>query len=152
MWLEALQILVERIDEHPVRQVPLELRSGPRENEVPTGIGAGGELGEKARLADSGLTRNLERGRLPIREIGKSAIERAEFLGAPHDLLADEGHYLGTRINQGVRMEKSGCFPDVAVAPPRQARSMPRYLLHHRHEPEECGVEFAAFKGHTSPL
>ena len=29
---------------------------------------------------------------------------------------------------------------------------MPRYLLHHRHEPEECGVEFAAFKGHTSPL
>jgi hypothetical protein len=29
---------------------------------------------------------------------------------------------------------------------------MPRYLLHHRHEPEECGVVFAAFKGHESPL
>jgi hypothetical protein len=30
--------------------------------------------------------------------------------------------------------------------------SMPRYLLHHRHEPQECGVAFAAFKGHGSPL
>ena len=29
---------------------------------------------------------------------------------------------------------------------------MPRYLLHHRHEPGECGVAFAAFKGHASPL
>ena len=30
--------------------------------------------------------------------------------------------------------------------------SMPRYLLHHRHAPEQCGVAFAAFKGHASPL
>jgi hypothetical protein len=29
---------------------------------------------------------------------------------------------------------------------------MSRYLLHHRHEPDECGVVFAAFKGHDSPL
>jgi hypothetical protein len=29
---------------------------------------------------------------------------------------------------------------------------MPRFLLHHRHHPEECGVVFAAFKGHESPL
>jgi hypothetical protein len=27
-----------------------------------------------------------------------------------------------------------------------------RYLLEHRHEPRECGVVFAAFKGHDSPL
>ena len=26
------------------------------------------------------------------------------------------------------------------------------YLLHHRHEPGECGVVFASFKGHQSPL
>jgi hypothetical protein len=26
------------------------------------------------------------------------------------------------------------------------------YLLHHRHEPDECGVVFASFKGHDSPL
>jgi hypothetical protein len=29
---------------------------------------------------------------------------------------------------------------------------MHRYLLHHRHEPDECGVVFASFKGHGSPL
>jgi hypothetical protein len=29
---------------------------------------------------------------------------------------------------------------------------MPSFLIHHRHEPRECGVVFAAFKGHESPL
>jgi len=29
---------------------------------------------------------------------------------------------------------------------------MARFLLGHRHEPQECGVVFAAFKGHDSPL
>ena len=26
------------------------------------------------------------------------------------------------------------------------------YLLHHRHAPGECGVVFAAFRGHESPM
>ncbi len=30
--------------------------------------------------------------------------------------------------------------------------SMAQYLLHHRHEPRECGIVFASFKGHQSPL
>ena len=29
---------------------------------------------------------------------------------------------------------------------------MPRYVLNHRHTPEECGVVFASFRGHESPL
>ncbi len=29
---------------------------------------------------------------------------------------------------------------------------MPRYLLHHNHEPFECGAAFAAWKGFDSPL
>jgi hypothetical protein len=29
---------------------------------------------------------------------------------------------------------------------------MARYLLHHSHHPDECGVVFAAFKGHHSTL
>ena len=29
---------------------------------------------------------------------------------------------------------------------------MPRYLLEHRHEPNECGAVFASFRGHQSPL
>jgi hypothetical protein len=29
---------------------------------------------------------------------------------------------------------------------------MKRFLLHNHHDPDECGVTFAAFKGHASPL
>jgi hypothetical protein len=29
---------------------------------------------------------------------------------------------------------------------------MSRYLLHHRHDPDECGVVFTSFKGHESAL
>lgn len=29
---------------------------------------------------------------------------------------------------------------------------MPSYLLHHRHQPTECGPSFAAWKGFESPL
>ena len=29
---------------------------------------------------------------------------------------------------------------------------MARYQLEHRHHPDECGVVYAAFKGHWSPL
>ena len=29
---------------------------------------------------------------------------------------------------------------------------MARYLLQHRHEPSECGIVFASFKGCDSPL
>jgi len=29
---------------------------------------------------------------------------------------------------------------------------MPCFLIHHRHEPSECSVVFAAFKGHGTPL
>jgi hypothetical protein len=29
---------------------------------------------------------------------------------------------------------------------------MARYPLRHRHQPDECGVVFASFKGHHSPL
>jgi hypothetical protein len=30
--------------------------------------------------------------------------------------------------------------------------AMPRFLIHHNHEPHECGVVFASFRGHGSPL
>jgi len=38
------------------------------------------------------------------------------------------------------------------VAVRRHVGLMASYLLHHRHEPDECGVVFASFKGHDSPL
>jgi hypothetical protein len=29
---------------------------------------------------------------------------------------------------------------------------MPRFLIHHSHDAPDCGVVFAAFRGHDSPL
>ena len=29
---------------------------------------------------------------------------------------------------------------------------MPRFLIHHSHEPGDCGVVFASFRGHDSTL
>jgi hypothetical protein len=29
---------------------------------------------------------------------------------------------------------------------------MPRFLIHHRHEPHQCGIAFTAFRGHQTPL
>jgi hypothetical protein len=35
---------------------------------------------------------------------------------------------------------------------PGDARLVALFLLHHRHEPQECGAAFASFKGEESPL
>jgi hypothetical protein len=29
---------------------------------------------------------------------------------------------------------------------------MPRYLIHHRHQPDQCAIAFASFAGHPSAL
>jgi hypothetical protein len=34
----------------------------------------------------------------------------------------------------------------------RQARRVASFVLHHRHEADDCGVVFASFQGHDSPL
>jgi hypothetical protein len=38
------------------------------------------------------------------------------------------------------------------MAAERNLAAMHRYLIHHRHEPAECGAVFASFRGHESPL
>jgi hypothetical protein len=55
-------------------------------------------------------------------------------------------------MNQGEQDRKSGCCPDVSVSHAAQAKPVAKYVLHHRHTAQDCGVVFAAFKGHQSPL
>jgi len=62
-------------------------------------------------------------------------------------LVEGSGHALVSFQGAG-----SGWRPDVAATLARQAGYMAQYLLQHRHEPRECGVVFASFKGHASPL
>lgn len=42
--------------------------------------------------------------------------------------------------------------PDVRNRFRREIDSMFRFLLQHQHEPHECGVVYASFRGHTSSL
>lgn len=48
--------------------------------------------------------------------------------------------------------ERSGWPSEGGEAATWHAGSMPSFMLHHRHEPRECGVVFAAFKGYESSL
>ena len=74
-----MDVLVERIDEDPERQVELELAGPPREHEVPARVGTGRQLGEEARLADSRLADQLERRGLSLAELSEETVDRAEL-------------------------------------------------------------------------
>ena len=71
-----MDVFVERIDENPERQIPLELRRRSRKHELPKRIGASSKLGQEARLADPRFAPNLERSRPALVKLGKSVIDR----------------------------------------------------------------------------
>jgi hypothetical protein len=72
--------------------------------------------------------------------------------------MGGKGHIpFGTTLDQGREIEKSGWpIEGDRLMSGRRIRGivghMPRYLLHHHHEPNECGVAFTAFRGFLSPL
>jgi len=43
-------------------------------------------------------------------------------------------------------------LPDVGVGSHAQHRLHVALLLHHRHQPDDCGIVFASFSGNQSPL
>jgi hypothetical protein len=73
--LEPLEVLVERVHEHPERQIEFELRRGSREDQVPAGLGASAELGEQARLPDARLSGQDDSRRPPVIERRQLVIE-----------------------------------------------------------------------------
>ena len=81
-------MLVERVDEHRVRQVALELGGAAGQDEVAALVGDPLELGQQARLADAGLTDQLDRSRQP----GQGSIERAQLLRTSDEGLGELGH------------------------------------------------------------
>ena len=91
----------------------------------------------------------------PVAQLAEGAIDRLQFGGAPDEMVGDLGHGEGLRAEHNPAAG-SGCEIGVP-ARCRGARSacslarMPRYLVHHRHEPHQCGIAFAAFKGHDEP-
>jgi hypothetical protein len=55
-------------------------------------------------------------------------------------------------VRPPVRWPKSGSRTDARRARDRHAAAIPRFLLHHRHAPQDCGAAYAAFRGHGTPL
>ena len=51
-----------------------------------------------------------------------------------------------------IRVPDQGGRPMSEQARGGSLKSMARYLLHHCHQPHECGIVFASFKGNASPL
>ena len=97
MRREPRDVLVERVDEHPERQIPLELRCRPVQDELPTRVRPSHKLGEQTGLADPGLTHQRERGRPPTVELGERVVEHTARLGAPDELLAHRHHFRSRR-------------------------------------------------------
>jgi hypothetical protein len=95
--LKPLDVLVERVDEHPEGQISLKLRCRPVEDELPTLVSASRKLSEQAGLADPGLTHQRKRSRSPTVQLGKGVVEHAARLGAPNELLAYRDHFRSWR-------------------------------------------------------
>jgi hypothetical protein len=58
--LKPLDVLVERVNEHPEGQISLEFRCRPAEDQLPTRVSASRKLSEETGLADPGLTQQRE--------------------------------------------------------------------------------------------
>ena len=123
-----------------------------REHEVPARVARAIELGEQPGLADPGLADQLERGGPPRRARRAARSSSPSSSARPTRCSASRPFRVCTSIDQGRRIEKSGCRPDVGRSRRASGSLVARYLLHHRHEPHECGVVVRVVQGHESPL
>ena len=85
-------VLVERVDEDPERQVALQLGRAAAEDRAAAGVGALGQLGQQAGLADPRLALDHERSRPTVAQLAEGAIDRFQFGGAPDEVVGDLGH------------------------------------------------------------
>ena len=97
MRLESLDVFVERIDEYPERQVPLELRRGSQSTRCPSASARAASSARRRVLPIPGFAPHLERRRLTLVELGESVIDREELLGAPNEVLGKQSHVSSCR-------------------------------------------------------
>jgi hypothetical protein len=109
--LQPTNVLVQRVDEHGERQVVLELRRRPEEDEVPAGLGASGKLPQEPRLADPRFARHLNHARTASIELVQDPLERTELVGPPHQVPGIQSHTLlfrALRWYRGFEATQSG--------------------------------------------
>jgi hypothetical protein len=74
-------------------------------------IRAGDQLGDEATLANAGFTQQLDRGRPSPIEFTKGAIQFAELLGAPYEVLGEQGHMVRNQDKSGRPNREIRVFP-----------------------------------------
>jgi hypothetical protein len=90
--LQSLEVLVERIDEDPERELTLELRRAPRQHGPPLRVRTSGELPEQTGLPDTRFPGQLDGPAPPFMELVQSVIEHRNLSVASHESLDSEGH------------------------------------------------------------
>ena len=94
--VQPSDVLVERVDENPERQVTLQLGGAAAEDRASTPVGALGQLGQQAGLADPGLALDHERSGPTVAQLAEGTIDRFQFGGAPNEVVRDLGHESGS--------------------------------------------------------
>ncbi len=107
---QALDVLVERVDEHPERQVALQLGGAPGKHELPPLVRARGQLAEQAGLADPGLADQFQGSRAAPPEPVERLVERRQLGGAPDEVLGKRGHVPVITTIRDLRVRNRGAL------------------------------------------
>ena len=84
-WLQALDVRVDRVDEHAEGQVALELRGRAGQDEMALVVGAPRQLGEQVGLADPGRADDGQRPAVAVRGARQRRVHRLQLLQAAHE-------------------------------------------------------------------
>ena len=127
--VEARDVLVERVDEDPERQVALELGRAAVQDDAATGGRARVQLRQQPRLADARLALDQQRRRLAALERVEREVDGIQLSGAPYEALVDLGSHLASgssitprpRLGGKIGVGRRCC----AAAEPRSSRRVP---------------------------
>ena len=95
--LEAPDELLDRVDEHPERQIAFQLGRRTRQHQQPPPLSPSRQLAEQPRLADTRLAHHGQRRTLPIVEQIQGVIHGAKLLHAANEVFAEHHHHLPAR-------------------------------------------------------
>ena len=86
---DALDVLVERVDEDPEGEIAFEVCARAGQDDVTARVSAGGELGQQARLADPGGPDDLDRPRTALSERVERLVQLFERWAAPYEVVGE---------------------------------------------------------------
>jgi hypothetical protein len=106
--IELRELLVERVYQHRVREVALELLRAAGEHEHAALRCAGGELREQSRLADPRLARQLQHAHVPAVDVGEQRLQSCLLLDPADRRRRREPCRHGADANRAVLGSASG--------------------------------------------